>query len=45
MSEVLLYSLSIADVTMLLALGFVLARNRSSWSSNAGRGLRSRGPL
>jgi two-component system nitrogen regulation sensor histidine kinase NtrY len=27
MSEVLLYSLSIADVTMLLALGFVLARN------------------
>src|SRR4051794_9209755 len=27
LSEVLLYSLSIADVTMLLALGFVLARN------------------
>src|SRR6478735_11017233 len=27
MSEVLLYSLSIADATMLLALGFVLARN------------------
>jgi len=27
LSEVVLYSLSIADVTMLLALGFVLARN------------------
>ncbi|HEX6464696.1 MAG TPA: hypothetical protein VFZ98_09595, partial [Vicinamibacterales bacterium] len=27
LSEIVLYSLSIADVTMLLALGFVLARN------------------
>ena len=42
LSEVVLYALSVADVTMLLALVFVLARNVIKLSSSGAAGCRSR---